>query len=209
MRDIVRIMSMYPPNVKVLQKYVSEACDGIDYKNSPMYDEYMDEWMINRLCLSVCDTILSAEGEEKLRGMWNIKEEGAEKEKASIQCLAGGEEKIEDFHIRHKFPEDEIYGQSLPITGRPNQRPGRPVPPPPPGRPVPPPPPGRSVPPPPSGRPVPPPPPGRPVPPPPPKPGRPSHRPPKSDLTWLQDMVKVLLLNEMYNRRCSRGICML
>ena len=182
MRDIVRIMSMYPPNVKVLQKYVSEACDGIDYKNSPMYDEYMDEWMVNRLCLSVCDTILSAEGEEKLRDMWNIKEEETEKEKASIQCLAGGEEKIEDFHIRHKFPEDEIYGQSLPITGRPNQRPGRPVPPPPPGRPVP---------------------------PPPPKPGRPSHRPPKSDLTWLQDMVKVLLLNEMYNRRCSRGICML
>ena len=41
--------SMYPKRVKNLQKYVDEACDRIDYKNSPIYDEFPDRMMIEQL----------------------------------------------------------------------------------------------------------------------------------------------------------------
>ncbi len=69
---------------------------------------------------------------------------------------------------------------------------------PPPGRPPQGPPPGR----PPQGPPPWGPPPGRPP------QGPPPGRPPQNTADgWLQDMVRVLLLNEIQNRRCRRGIC--
>ena len=46
----------------MLHSYVSEACDRLEYKNSPMYDECPDELMINRLCDTICDTVISVEG---------------------------------------------------------------------------------------------------------------------------------------------------
>ena len=42
MQDMEYLMSMYPSGVKKLQRYVSEACDRMEYKNSPMYDEFPD-----------------------------------------------------------------------------------------------------------------------------------------------------------------------
>ena len=59
MREIEYLKSMYPPGIKMLQNYVSEACDRMDYQNSPMYDEYPDGMMVNRFCRSNCDTVLS------------------------------------------------------------------------------------------------------------------------------------------------------
>ena len=56
MQDIEYLKSMYPSGIKILQGYVSEACDRLDYKNSPMYDEYPDHLMVNRLCDTICDT---------------------------------------------------------------------------------------------------------------------------------------------------------
>lgn len=57
MREIEYLKSMYPPGIKMLQNYVSEACDRMDYQNSPMYDEYPDGMMVNRICGSICDTV--------------------------------------------------------------------------------------------------------------------------------------------------------
>ena len=213
MREIEYLKSMYPPEIKMLQNYVSEACDRMDYQNSPMYDEYPDGMMVNRICGSICDTVLSVEGVETIEKMWNIREDKVKTEElsledTSIQSVPGWEEMPEDFHIRHKLPDQAVYESQELINcisndpmevqmvrnqdsswmennrsngGRPPMPP-RPTPPGPNRPPVPP-------------RPTPP---GRPVVPP--SPSRPS---------WLQDMVKVLLLNEMYNRRCDRGVCML
>ena len=38
MKDIEYLKSMYPSGIRILQGYVAEACDRLDYKNSPMYD---------------------------------------------------------------------------------------------------------------------------------------------------------------------------
>ena len=75
MQDIEYLKSMYPSGIRILQGYVAEACDRLDYKNSPMYDEYPDHMMINRLCDTICDTVIASEGAEKVRGMWNISEQ--------------------------------------------------------------------------------------------------------------------------------------
>ena len=74
MQDIEYLKSMYPSGIRILQGYVAEACDRLDYKNSPMYDEYPDHMMINRLCDTICDTVIASEGAEKVSGMWNISE---------------------------------------------------------------------------------------------------------------------------------------
>ena len=264
MREIEYLKSMYPPGIKMLQNYVSEACDRMDYQNSPMYDEYPDGMMVNRICGSICDTVLSVEGVETIEKMWNIREDKVKTEElsledTSIQSVPGWEEMPEDFHIRHKLPDQAVYESQELINcisndpmevqmvrhqdsswmennrsngGRPPMPPGpnrppmppRPTPPGPnrppmPPRPTPPGPnrppmPPRPTPPGPSRPPMPPRPtppgPSRPpVPPRPTPPGRPVVPPSPSRPSWLQDMVKVLLLNEMYNRRCDRGVCML
>ena len=228
MREIEYLKSMYPPGIKMLQNYVSEACDRMDYQNSPMYDEYPDGMMVNRICGSICDTVLSVEGVETIEKMWNIRDDKVKTEElsledTSIQSVPGWEEMPEDFHIRHKLPDQAVYESQELINcisndpmevqmvrhqdsswmennrsnggGRPPMPP-RPTPPGPSRPPMPP----RPTPPGPSRPPVPP----RPTP-----PGRPVVPPSPSRPSWLQDMVKVLLLNEMYNRRCDRGVCML
>ena len=296
MQDIEYLKSMYPSGIKILQGYVSEACDRLDYKNSPMYDEYPDHLMINRLCDSIYNTVISSEGPERVQSMWNITEadksalEMAELKKdmqrldiipdysdqgpdnnmvkaqdhnsehiaesTSIRAVNTGgngsrssllknsnefdngfnvhslEEKMEIQEMRGKEmartqggrpPMGPGQGQERPPMGPGPERPpmgpgqgqGRPPMGPGPGRPPMgpgpvwprqpprPPQPPRPVPPPPS--PVPPPP--RPVPPPP-RPVPPPPRPkPDPRQSWLRDMIKVLLLNEMFNRRCSRGFC--
>ena len=74
MQDMEYLMSMYPAGMKKLQKYVSEACDRMEYKNSPMYDEFPDQIMVNRLCDSVCETILSTEGVQQIQSLWSMTE---------------------------------------------------------------------------------------------------------------------------------------
>ena len=81
MQDIEYLKSMYPSGIKILQGYVSEACDRLDYKNSPMYDEYPDHLMVNRLCDTICDTVMSSEGAERVTSMWNI----AETDRSSLE----------------------------------------------------------------------------------------------------------------------------
>ena len=61
MRDIEYLKSLYPLEIKRMLSYVSEACDRLDYKNSPMYDEYPDRMLIDRICSTICRTIGCAE----------------------------------------------------------------------------------------------------------------------------------------------------
>ena len=55
-------ISMYPIGVRKIQRYVSEACDRMEYKNSPIFDEYPEKTVIDRMSCSICETILSEEG---------------------------------------------------------------------------------------------------------------------------------------------------
>ena len=305
MQDIEYLKSMYPSGIRILQGYVAEACDRLDYKNSPMYDEYPDHMMINRLCDTICDTVIASEGAEKVRGMWNISEhdkavmemaelkkdmkrldvdffteddEPVMEQEQNIENVPAEnignaevlttEESLEEQSVSNSQNEFLGYRESVVnpsgiimetqemrgrepgfpgngrMGGRPNMGPGPgrppmgnnpgrppmgpgpvrppsgpnqdrppvggpgPVRPPQPPRPTPPPPPRPPQPP----RPTPPPPPRppRPQPPRPPMPPRPVPPPkPGNRPSWLRDMVKVLLLNEMFHRRCARGLCAL
>ena len=141
-------ISMYPIGVRKIQRYVSEACDRMEYKNSPIFDEYPDKTVIDRMSCSICETILSEEGPGILE-FWKEEEKNPGRMEAE--------------RLRKE-------GKRLGILrGRP--RPQGP-PPPPPGRPS-------------QG-------------PPPPPPGRPPRGPGRS---WLEDMVRVLLINEIDHRR--------
>ena len=277
MQDIEYLKSMYPAGIKMLQEYVSEACDRLDYDNSPMYDEFPDPMMVNRLCDTICDTVVSSEGIERIRSMWNIREtdqrameaeeisknleqleeeESAEKKNPLIDDLAL--EPLETQELRFQEMQDMEWDGRSPMNpgpgrppmnpgpgrppmntgpgrppmnpgpGRPpmNPGPGRPPMNPGPGRPPMNPGPGRPPMNPGPGRPPMNPGPGRPPmnpgpgrPPMNPGPGRPPMNPgpgrpprpvpppPGPRPPWLRDIIKVLLLNEMFNRRCARGFC--
>ena len=187
-QEMEYFQSIYPQSIKQLQRYVSEECDRMDYKGSPMYDEYPDMLAIEQACRRICSRIPelgeSGDGEES-GGGWEEMDA----------------EPVEIYEIAPSRPPQSPppWGtpgrppQSPPSWGTPGRPPQDPLPWGPPGRP-PQEPPGR----PPQGSP------GRPPqgsPPwgPPPRPSRGS--------TWMEDIVRVLLGNEMQNRRCRTGLC--
>ena len=206
MQDVEYLKSMYPRDIRILQNYVSEACDYFEYKNSPMYDQCPDSLMISRLCDSICDTIIDAEGMDRLNENWGISTSGEKRIGSTqlesvineIQNEAAGEQKKAENGPKEFWQEEqfvkiqEIYGQEH-IQWRPAfqkerknmqaeelmlpQRGWGPRPP----HPWPP----------------------RPVPP----HHRPPHNRPGGRPLWLRDIVNILLLNEMRDRRCERGIC--
>ena len=99
MQDIEYLKSMYPSGMKMLQSYVSEACDRLDYYNSPMYDEFPDNLVVNRICDSICDTVLSIEGTETMKNFWNIEEAGGKLQTEEISSevdAADSEAETED-----------------------------------------------------------------------------------------------------------------
>ena len=206
MQDVEYLKSMYPRDIRILQNYVSEACDYFEYKNSPMYDQGPDSLMISRLCDSICDTIIDAEGMDRLNENWGISTSGEKRIGSTqlesvineIQNEAAGEQKKAENGPKEFWQEEqfvkiqEIYGQEH-IQWRPAfqkerknmqaeelmlpQRGWGP----------------------------------RPPHPWPPHPAPPHHRPPHNRPggrpLWLRDIVNILLLNEMRDRRCERGIC--
>ena len=56
-RDIEYFQGMYPQRIKALQKYIMLHCDTLDYKGSPIYDEYPDSLMIDRACEVICSRL--------------------------------------------------------------------------------------------------------------------------------------------------------
>ena len=43
----------------------------MEYKNSPIYDEYPDHVMVERMCDSICGTILAEEGTQ-VQSLWGM-----------------------------------------------------------------------------------------------------------------------------------------
>ena len=290
MDDLDYLMSMYPPEIKMLQQYVSEACDRMEYQNSPIYDQFPEGIMIDRMCDSVCGSIMSERGME-IQSFWQKEEKNPssqeeawlQKEKRRLGADPGkmdGEKEEKDMqkssldgkksehasdqedekkeNVNQEEPKIQMQeigtlrggmsiagrpfprppqGPGMPGGPRPPQGPGMPGGPRPPQGPGMPggprPPQGPGMP----GGPRPPQGPGMPGGPrPPQKPGcacmdrRPSHfymqelnpqiefgwnpwrenkwsEEKRTGNSWLNDMVKVLLLNEIYHRRCRMGIC--
>lgn len=216
--------SIYPQNLKILQRYVEEECDRLDYKGSPIYDEYPDMQVIRQVCKKICSNI-PAFGET-----WE-NTDGADAEQVEIYEVSAenADRGMSQQQLSWNFGPGSQPGPWNPPPGPPSGPPPGPWNPPPgPGRP-PGPPPGPWNPPPGPGRPPGPPPgpwnpppgPGRPPGPPPgpwnpppgpgrppgPPPGRPPQRPPSSPGGWLGDMIQVLLMNEIQKRRCRTGRC--
>ena len=205
LQDIEYFQAFYPESMKRLQTYVAAECDKMDYQGSPIYDEYPDRVVMNRMCDNICRNI----PEEMGRCLTEAKP------LPGMECACENTE-VEEVEI-YELPSGRPP-QGPPPWGPPPGRPPQGPPPwgPPPGRPPqgPPPwgpPPGR----PPQG----PPPWGPPQGPPPwgPPPGRPPQGPPpwgpppgppsSGRPNWLNDMIRILLLNELQRRRCMNGRC--
>lgn len=185
LREIEYFYGFYPESMKALQGYVSDECDKMDYPGSPMYDEYPDCVMINQVCEKICCNI----PEELGRGLMNVAF------MPGSACACDSTE-IEEVEIYEVLKGQQVgYGRPGPPWGPPPPRPPRPPQGPPPWGPPPRPPQG-----PPWG-----------------PPPRPPHRPPWNppprpphgswNPNWLDDIVKILLLNEFQRRRCRNGRC--
>jgi hypothetical protein len=58
-QDLEYLQGLYPGSIKRLQEYVVSACDHLDYKSSPIYDEFPDRILIHQICDSICSQILT------------------------------------------------------------------------------------------------------------------------------------------------------
>ena len=67
--------SMYPREIRVIQSYVSEVCDRMDYQNSPMYDEWPEQRTVDQMCDSVCESVSASQDMGLLRDAWGMQEE--------------------------------------------------------------------------------------------------------------------------------------
>ena len=51
-QELRRFRANYPENAALIQNYVEDACDRMDYEGSRMYDEYPDRYMLKKNCAS-------------------------------------------------------------------------------------------------------------------------------------------------------------
>lgn len=56
-KDMERMKDLYPREVKIIQKYVDEECDHMEYEGSMMFDEYPDKNMLHKVCQNIMDKI--------------------------------------------------------------------------------------------------------------------------------------------------------
>lgn len=191
-RDFEYFKSLYPASVKKYQTAVETACDRMEYEGSPMYDEYPDRTMVDRMCRRICREIM---------------ESGISGEDDAVRLSAQNLRPSRPLAF-HGNPPGSPGGPDRPPVppGRPGGPWGPPPPPPPSRPPMPPGGPGGpwGPPPPPPQPPRPPMPPGRPggpwgPPPPPPPQPRPGN--------FLRDLIQVMLFEEMGARRCRRRNC--
>ena len=55
--DKILMHSYYPHKAAMVQSYVEDACDRLDYEGSFIYDEYPDKQEIERVCRGICEKI--------------------------------------------------------------------------------------------------------------------------------------------------------
>lgn len=202
-RDFEYFRSMYPERLKALQVEVEKVCDEMDYKGSPMYDEFPDRVLMEQM-------------RKKVEEQAEQTKEAGQESLTETAFQAEAETYLPEQTERQGYREWEM--NELPAVQAEETRgdfrtPCCPwgAPPPPPWRPVPPPRPwnpcpwGMSCP----WRPVPPLPPQRPW-----NPSRPWERPglrreemASEPRIQSADVIDVLLFNEMQRRRCGRGNC--
>ena len=56
-QELRRFRANYPENAALIQNYVEDACDRMDYEGSRMYDEYPDRYMLKKNCASISNRI--------------------------------------------------------------------------------------------------------------------------------------------------------
>lgn len=61
-QDLRRFRANYPENAALIQNYVEDACDRMDYEGSRMYDEYPDRYMLRKTCTSISNQIKKDSG---------------------------------------------------------------------------------------------------------------------------------------------------
>lgn len=121
LQDVEYFQSCYPESMKRLQVYVAEECDKMDYKGSPMYDQYPDRVLIDQMCDSICRCIPDEMGRSQVGA-------GSVHEKLDAYGAAGMEN-IERYELlQGQQFESRGYGRPPgpphwgPPPGRPNWR---------------------------------------------------------------------------------------
>lgn len=183
--------SMYPVNIKKLHQYVVETCDQMDYPGSPIYDQYPDRMVLDQMVSQICSLVPEDTCEELEQNLAVVDEfDQMDELEVEVYETLSGQQLFYDNNIfnRRSWGPPPGRPQGPPPWG-PGPSPGRPPHGKPPGRP-------------PHGKP----------------PGRPPHgkppwgpgpspgRPPRKN-RWLDDVIKVLLLNEIQRRNCRSGYC--
>ena len=134
MDDLDYLMSMYPSGVKMIQQYVSEACDRMEYQNSPIYDQYPEGIMIDRMCDSICGSIM-AERTMDIQSLWQKEEnwprenelEWLKREEKRLGVeTEPGENQPEGEGQEEENEKDSVQTQEIIGFGRYPMRPGRP-----------------------------------------------------------------------------------
>ncbi|WP_124065854.1 hypothetical protein [Clostridium sp. E02] len=184
--DLEFLQGMYPTHMKCLQEYVIAACDHLDYKDSPLYDEFPDRILINQICDSICAKVLE-DGVFAEEGIFES-EDSTQEAMGKMESMNWDTDEIEETPLTAS--QRSSWGPSPgPPWGRPGPRPPKwgPGKRPPhcgygPGQP-------------PCG-------PRRR-----PEPRPPYWGPPPGKNNWVNDIISVLLLNEVHRRRCRSGRC--
>ncbi len=178
--------SMYPQDMKMLQQYIDEVCDKMDYNGSVMYDEFPDKVTLRRISNNIYEMLLND-------GVISEEENDVNDDNVDNETEEENNEYEDDDDSDASFYKNMMNlesNQLRPPFGPGPERPPRPPYPPfgpGPGRP-----------------------PRPPYPPFGPGPERPP-RPPKPPVcngnNCIADIVDVLLFNEMHRRRCRDNRC--
>lgn len=54
-RDMDKFKRIYPEQARLIQKYVDEECDKMEYEGSQMFDEYPDQVTLRGIAKRICD----------------------------------------------------------------------------------------------------------------------------------------------------------
>lgn len=104
-RDMERLKSMYPKEVRDIQELVEEECDKMEYEGSMMFDEVPDRLMLRQICQRICNKIME---QEQVNTIQNIDFEA---------------EQYEDVEMKEHSVRGQQWGDGRPPMGLPPFRP--------------------------------------------------------------------------------------
>lgn len=68
-RDMDRMKSLYPREVRTIQGMVEEECDKMEYEGSLMFDEYPDRLMLRQVCDRIYRKVTESEDFKAMQSM--------------------------------------------------------------------------------------------------------------------------------------------